>query len=266
MLLTAIVGMIITPNKYHDVSVAAWGLLGIAFLSAAGAAINHIVDRSWDLKMRRTMKRPLVIGSLSLKQALAFTMFLSICGTVILWFFTNKVATLLTVLTMFGYAFVYTCWLKHITPQNIVIGGLSGALPPLLGWSCLTGSLNAEPWLLVLIVFAWTPAHFWALAIDRVNDYKNANIPMLPVTHGIKYTQLQILLYTFITAITTYLPFTINMFGYFYLVSISLLNLSFIFKALKCYKDSANAKDMFWFSIYYLMLLFAVMLIDKWVF
>lgn len=262
MLLTAVVGMLITPEEYHVTTVAAWGLVGIMLLSSAGAALNHIIDRSWDMKMRRTQHRPLVIGSITLNQSLIFAACLAITGTIIMWFFTNKTAAILTLATMFGYAIVYTCWLKHASPQNIVIGGLSGALPPLLGWTCLTGTLDAEPWLLVLIIFAWTPAHFWALAIDRIKDYEKAAIPMMPVTHGIKYTRLQVLLYSILTVVTTYLPITIGMFNQIYLVAISCLNLHFLTRAIQCYSGKYDAKRLFWLSIYYLMIMFAVMLID----
>lgn len=266
MLLTAIVGMLVTPSNTHNITTASFGLLGIGLLSSAGAAINHIVDIEWDQTMVRTKKRPLVVGSLSLTQALMFAGALAISGLIILWAFTNKTAAIMTLATMFGYAVVYTIWLKHATPQNIVIGGLSGALPPLLGWTCLTGSMDAQPWLLVLIIFAWTPAHFWALAIDRVNDYKSANIPMLPVTHGIAYTKLQVFLYTLLTIGSTYLPIVIDMFGMIYLCLATLLNLHFLYRAWCCWQQDYSPKRFFWLSIYYLMLLFAVMLIDTWIF
>jgi len=266
MLLTAIVGMLITPENTHNIVTALWGLTGIALLSSAGAAINHIIDRGWDQNMRRTKNRPLVIGSLTVEKALTFASLLAIIGTVILWIFTNYIATLLTVCTMFGYAVIYTSWLKHASPQNIVIGGLSGALPPLLGWSCLTGSLDAEPWLLVLIVFAWTPAHFWALAIDRIEDYKKANIPMLPVTHGINYTRLQVLLYSMLTVASTYIPIAINMFGVIYLIMATILNMHFLYRAVGCWQSNYSPKKFFWLSIYYLMLLFAAMLLDHWIY
>lgn len=266
MLLTAIVGMLITPKAQHNLATAAFGLTGIALLSSAGAAINHIIDRAWDKHMRRTHKRPLVVGSLTLKHATCFALALACIGTLILWCFTNTTATILTLCTMLGYAVVYTYWLKHASPQNIVIGGLSGALPPLLGWSCLTGNMAAEPWLLVLIIFAWTPAHFWALAIDRIEDYKKAEIPMLPVTHGICYTQLQVFLYSILTICSTYLPIIINMFGLIYLIGASILNAYFGYRAYATWQAKYSPKQFFWLSIYYLMLLFLLMLIDTWVF
>lgn len=266
MLLTAIVGMIITPKQYHKLDIASLGLIGITLLAASGAALNHIIDQSWDVKMQRTRHRPLVIGSITQKKALFFAGSLTIIGLIVMWLFTNKTAAILTLATTFGYAIIYTCWLKHASPQNIVIGGLSGALPPILGWSCLTGTLDAEPWLLVLIIFAWTPAHFWALAIDRIEDYKKAEIPMLPVTHGVGYTKLQVLLYSILTIITTYLPFTINMFGMIYLLGVSILNIYFLIRAVQCYSNTYPAKRLFWLSIYYLMLMFAFMLIDHWYF
>lgn len=266
MLLTSIVGMLVTPINFHNLKNAIWGLIGIGLLSSAGAAINHIVDVEWDQTMLRTKTRPLVIGSINLNQALIFSAILAITGVIVLWVFTNKITAILTLSTMFGYAVVYTIWLKHATPQNIVIGGLSGALPPLLGWTCLTGNMDPEPWLLVLIIFAWTPAHFWALAIDRIEDYKSANLPMLPVTHGIEYTRLHIFLYSLLTIGATYLPIVIGMFGLIYFISASILNLYFLFQAFACWRNVYSPKSFFWLSIYYLMLLFSIMLLDTWIF
>lgn len=266
MLITAAVGMMITPKQYHNPKIAAWGLIGIGILAAAGAAINHISDQDFDSFMSRTKKRPLVTGNISRTNAIIFTILLILSGTAVLIIFTNKLAAILTLSTMLGYGVIYTSWLKHITPQNIVIGGLSGALPPLLGWTCLTGTMGAEPWLLVLIIFAWTPPHFWALAIYKIDDYNKVNIPMLPVTHGIKYTRLNIMLYSILTVLTTYLPITISMFGVFYLIFATLINIYFLLSAYKLYKKQYSEKKFFWLSIYYLFLLFIFMTIDKWIF
>lgn len=269
MLLSAIVGMILATHlNIGTLPHVFWGLAGIALAASAGAVVNHIIDQHFDSIMRRTQRRPLPQGTLPVRNAIVFAIILASASILLMWYLVNPLATILTIAAMLGYAFIYTMFLKHATPQNIVIGGLSGALPPLLGWVSITGQMSAQPWLLVLIIFAWTPPHFWALAIDRIEDYKKANIPMLPVTHGIAYTKLQILLYTILMALTTILPLIINMFGLIYLLAITLLNSLFIYQAWQLHQDleHTNAKKLFWFSIKYLMWLFVAMIVDHYCF
>jgi len=266
MLLTSIVGMQLAVPGLVPWRIMVFGNLGIALMAFGAAAINHLIDRRIDAHMRRTRNRPIPTQQLSILQAGVFALVLTIIGFLILIFMINSLTALLTLFTFIGYAFVYTAWLKHTTSQNIVIGGLSGAMPPLLGWVAVTGQMNPQALLLVLLIFLWTPPHFWALAIYRHEDYARAEVPMLPNTHGIEYTKLQILLYTILLSIASLLPFCINMSGWIYLIAVIILNTRFFYWALKLYRsaDIKIALQTFRFSIIYLMLLFLALLIDHW--
>ncbi len=266
MILTSIVGMQLAVPGLVPWRIMVFGNLGIALMSFGAAAINHLIDRRIDAHMRRTRNRPMPTQQLSILQASIFAVLLSVVGFMILMLMINPLTAILTLLTFVGYAFVYTAWLKHTTSQNIVIGGLSGAMPPLLGWVAVTGQVNSQALLLVLLIFLWTPPHFWALAIYRFEDYARAEVPMLPNTHGIAYTKLQILLYTVLLSIASFLPFCIGMSSWIYLVAIILLNTRFFYWVLKLYRstDSKIALQTFRFSIIYLMFLFLALLIDHW--
>lgn len=266
MLLTAIVGMCLAAPGKLSWQLFLFGNLGIGLAAGAAAAINHIVERHLDKLMRRTERRPLAQGKVSPQMALLFALFLAIASMLILITLVNILTAILTFMTLIGYAFIYTLYLKHATPQNIVIGGLAGAAPPLLGWVAITNHIDAGGLLLVLIIFVWTPPHFWALAIARIEDYASANIPMLPNTHGIAYTKLNVLLYTLLLSVTTLLPFVIGLSGWIYLVSTVLLNIVFIYWAIKLYKKPVKviAMNTFFYSIWYLMLLFFALLVDHY--
>lgn len=266
MILTSIVGMQLAVPGLVPWKIMVFGNLGIALMAFGAAAINHLIDRRIDAYMRRTRNRPMPTQQLSVLQASVFAVMLTVMGFMILIWMINSLTALLTLLTFVGYAFVYTAWLKHTTSQNIVIGGLSGAMPPLLGWVAVTGQINPQALLLVLLIFLWTPPHFWALAIYRHEDYARAEIPMMPNTHGIAYTKLQILLYTILLSIASLLPFCIDMSGWLYLAAVMILNTRFFYWALKLYRynDIKIALQTFRFSIIYLMLLFLALLIDHW--
>ncbi|WP_105253580.1 heme o synthase [Pseudoalteromonas sp. T1lg75] len=268
LVLTAWVGLALAPDTGRSWMLQLISLLGIGLLSAAAAVINHIVDREIDSKMARTRHRPVAVGKVSEGRGFAFAAVIGGIGFVALVGAANWLTALLTLLALVGYAVVYTLFLKRATPQNIVIGGLAGAMPPLLGWVSETGQLAAAPWLLVMIIFAWTPPHFWALAIAREADYRRANIPMLPVTHGIDFCKTCVLGYTVLLALVCVLPYLIGMSGLFYLVAASALNLMFIAYAwrLKREPQHQSAMRVFKFSILHLMLLFVALFIDKWVF
>ncbi|KZN29944.1 hypothetical protein N474_03410 [Pseudoalteromonas luteoviolacea CPMOR-2] len=265
LVITAWVGIVLAPDMGRSWLVQLASLAGIGLVSAAAAAINHIVDQDRDQKMARTRHRPLAQQQLSAKQALCFAASIGIMGVILLLVYSNWLCTLLTVGALFGYAVVYSVFLKHMTPQNIVIGGLAGAMPPLLGWVSETGSFNAEPWLLVMIIFTWTPPHFWALAIARKQDYERADIPMLPVTHGVRFTKLCMLVYSVLLTLVCLLPFLIGMSGWLYLIISSLLNAIFVQKVTRLYFESKSesAMSVFRFSITYLLLLFVVLFADK---
>jgi protoheme IX farnesyltransferase len=271
MILTSIVGMQLAVPGFVPWQIMVFGNLGIALMAFGAAAINHLIDRRIDSHMRRTQNRPMPTQQLSLLQASLFAAFLTLAGFLILILIINPLTAWLTLLTFIAYAFIYTAYLKHATPQNIVIGGLSGAMPPLLGWVAVTGNINPQALLLVLLIFLWTPPHFWSLAIHRYEDYAKAKIPMLPNTHGIAYTKLQILLYTVLLTAASFLPFCINMSGWIYIAIASLLNIRFFYLALKLYRDKSSyshphpiAMKTFRFSIIYLMILFLALLIDHW--
>ncbi|BCA94095.1 protoheme IX farnesyltransferase [Legionella antarctica] len=266
MLLTVVVGMYLATSGWIDLSLISFTLIGIGLCAGSAAAINHLVDRHIDSIMARTKKRPVAHGRVSVIQALWFALILGIIGLTILVVFVNKLTALLTFVTLIGYAGVYTGYLKRATSQNIVIGGLAGAAPPLLGWTAVTNHLDPQALLLVLIIFTWTPPHFWALAIYRFEEYQHAQIPMLPVTHGIQYTKLNVYLYTILLIVVSALPFTVGMSGWFYLAGALGLGFRFLFWAHKLYHTDKPVIAMrtFRFSIVYLMLLFVFLLVDHY--
>lgn len=267
MLVTTWVGMHLATNTLVPWHIFIFGTLGIALAGSSAAVINHLVDRHIDAKMTRTENRPMVNKRISIQNACIFSAILGISGLMTLAIFINPLTAYLTFATVLGYAVLYTLFLKRQTPQNIVIGGAAGAMPPLLGWTAVTGHTSAFAWLLVLIIFTWTPPHFWALAIHRKEDYENANIPMLPNTHGILFTKLYIVLYAILLFVVTLLPYAAHMTGVIYLVAASLLGAAFLGQTLILYhaESSKTALKTFSFSILYLLLLFSALLIDHYV-
>ncbi|MGO1659116.1 MAG: heme o synthase, partial [Marinobacter sp.] len=217
MILTSVIGMLLATSGLPDLGVLIWGNMGIAFLAGAAAVVNHVVDQKIDTVMARTRKRPVATGKISAVEAITFATLLASVGMFVLMWQVNHLTAWLTLASLVGYAGVYTLFLKRATPQNITIGGLAGAMPPLLGWTAVTGQVEGHALLLVLIIFAWTPPHFWALAIHRKEEYAKAGIPMLPVTHGNKFTELHILLYTLMLLAVSLLPFVTGMSGWIYL-------------------------------------------------
>jgi protoheme IX farnesyltransferase len=264
MILTSIIGMLLATDQWIAIEVLVFGNLGIALCAGSAAAVNHIVDRHVDDKMARTANRPIAQGRLDARQAVIFALVTGLAGMAILLLFTNILTAWLTLASLVGYAFIYTMFLKRATPQNIVIGGLAGAAPPLLGWVAVTGEIHHNALLLVLIIFAWTPPHFWALAIHRKEEYASAEIPMLPVTHGEKYTKINILLYTVMLIVITTLPYLTGMFGWLYLVGSLLLGARFFYWAVVMWLDKDSGMKTFKFSIIYLMVLFVLMLLDHY--
>lgn len=266
MVITVIVGMCLATKGWVPMSLLVFGNLGIALCAASAATINHLVDRHIDARMRRTHQRPIAQGKVSPRNAIVFSLCLALLGMSILIYFVNSLTAILTFCTLIGYAFIYTLYLKHATPQNIVIGGAAGAAPPLLGWVAVTGHLDPQAWLLMLIIFVWTPPHFWALAIARIDDYKKAEVPMLPNTHGIPFTKICIVLYTLLLIAATWLPFAIRMSGFCYFVGANILNVIFLFYTIRLYFDKKDSWAMktFWFSIWYLLGLFIVLLVDHY--
>lgn len=263
LLLTALVGMCLAAPKLPSAYVLILGLLGIGFQSAAAAVFNHIIDRHIDRKMQRTVHRPVANGSIDSVHALVFGIGLMVMGFALLLMLNITVA-LLTFASLVGYALIYTMWLKYATPQNIVIGGLAGAMPPLLGWVAVTGSIQADALLLVMIIFIWTPPHFWALAIHRRKDYANAGLPMLPVTHGVELTKTMLLLYTILLLLVGLLPWILGMSGAIYLVGSLTLNAGFIYYAclLKFADKKGLAWDTFKYSIWHIFGTFVALLAD----
>jgi len=263
----AIIGMFLATPGMVPWRILIGASVGIWLLAGAAFAVNCLVEQKVDAKMRRTAWRPSATGELSSLHIVMFALIIGSMGMALLWHFANPLTMWTTLATFVGYAIIYTLLLKPATPQNIVIGGLSGAMPPALGWAAVSNSLPAEAWLLVLIIFTWTPPHFWALALYRREDYKQSGLPMLPVTHGEKFTLLHILLYTLILIAATILPFVYQMSGYFYLVSALLLGAIFLGYAIALYKSYSDelAKKTFRFSIVYLSLLFAALLIDHYI-
>ena len=265
LVLTAATAMFLVDGFETNIYKALTGIFGIGLIAASSAAINQILDLEIDGKMKRTDKRPLVSGKIPVINAITFAAILFIIGSFLLLSFNNFLSWALTVATWVFYAFLYTRILKFAGPQNIVIGGLAGAMPPVLGWVALTGSISPLPLLLVAIIFVWTPPHFWALAIDRIDDYENANVPMMPVVKGIEYTKIQILLYSFLLLACSLLPFAIGSLGIFYFVSASSLGLIFIFLAARLMQDKNNsgAIPFFLYSIIYLTILFVSMILYR---
>lgn len=265
MLLTALVGMLLAAPGLPSLSAVVFGLIGIAMASGSAAAINHVMDHKIDERMARTQGRPLPQGKMSLMQALFFAAVIGVLGISILVFLVNPLTAWLTVAALMGYAVIYTVWLKRATPQNIVIGGIAGAAPPLLGWTAVTGVIEPDSLLLVLIIFAWTPPHFWALCIARKADYEKAGIPMLPVTHGVAYTRIQIVLYSLLMVIATLFPYMTGMSGLFYLLAVTALNIRFMYWVYRLWSEQANVPmQLFLYSINYIMLLFLALLVDHY--
>jgi heme o synthase len=266
IVLTAVVGTLLAARGLPPLDALIFGNLGIALSAAAAAAINHVLDRRIDALMARTRKRPLPSGHLAPTQALAFVLLLALTSMVILVAFVNVLTAALTFASLIVYAVVYTVWLKRATPQNIVIGGAAGAAPPVLGWVAVTNHIDPHALLLFLIIFAWTPPHFWALAIARRHDYAKADIPMLPVTHGVEFTRLHVLLYTVILCVVTLLPYMTGMSGLIYLGAALLLDARFLWHAiaLKLARRDEQPMRMFRFSITYLMWLFLALLLDHY--
>ncbi len=263
---TALVGMVLASPGMVPLSALLFGTVGIALASGSAAAFNHVLDRRIDEKMARTRRRPLPTGHLSKRQAVIFAAVLAAASMLVLGFGVNPLTAVLSFLTLIGYAMVYTMWLKRATPQNIVIGGAAGAAPPILGWAAVTNHVDSQALLLFLIIFTWTPPHFWALAIARRDEYAKAGIPMLPVTHGIPYTRLQIVLYTILMVLTTLFPYLIGMSGLIYLAAAIVLNGRFLYFALELQRGLRPDMPIrtFRFSINYLMLLFAALILDHY--
>ena len=267
MLICAFVGMLLAEETVSSFGYLFIALTGIALCAASAAAINQVIDRNTDASMTRTDQRPLPKGELSVIHASSFALVIGVIGSLILYFFVNKLTMILTITSLIGYAFIYTVYLKRATPQNIVIGGLAGAAPPLLGWSSITNTVDPYALLLVLIIFVWTPPHFWALAIYRKDEYARESIPMLPVTHGVLFTKLQIVLYTIILFIVSLLPYVVLMSGLIYLYSALILSSMYLYSTIKLYYSSNNEDAMksFQFSIYYIFLIFLALLVDHFI-
>jgi len=263
---TGMVGMLLATPGMVSWDILLFGSLGIALMAGSAAAINHLVDRKADAIMARTRHRPLPSGHLESWQVLSFALIIGICGFGLLLVFTNPLTAVLTFASLIGYAVIYTLFLKRATPQNIVIGGAAGAAPPLLGWTAVTGQIDSGALLLFLIIYIWTPPHFWALAIHRRHDYANADIPMLPVTHGVAFTRLHILLYTILLFLVTLLPFLTGMSGWIYLIGAVVLGVRFLSFATRLYAtgDDRLAMPTFGFSIVYLFGLFAALMLDHY--
>ncbi len=266
MVFTAIVGMFLAVPGMVPLDALIFGTIGIALAASSGAVINHVVDRRVDAIMLRTKQRPLARGNLSMESASLFAMALCAASMIILVLYVNALTAILTLGSLIGYGFVYSMYLKRATPQNIVIGGAPGAAPPVLGWTAVTGTLEPDALLLFLIIFAWTPPHFWALAIYRCDEYAKAAIPMLPVTHGLAFTRLHILLYTIVLFLVSLLPFVFYMSGVMYLFGAVILSGAFLYLAIRMQFDHSNklAMQTFSYSIVYLMALFGFLLADHY--
>src|SRR3990167_1261574 len=265
MVLTTWAGMYLATGEPISWIVCISATLGIALICGSAATLNHIIDRHTDALMERTKNRPLASGKITLASAWAFAILQGALGLLILYFYVNPLTALLTLLAAGGYAGIYSLYLKHATSQNIVIGGLAGAMPPLLGWTAATGRLDPESWLLVLIIFTWTPAHFWALCLHRYDEYKLTTVPMLPITHGITFTKFNIVLYSLLTVAGSLLPFAIGMSGELYFIGVLLLDVGLIIYALKLQFATSNksiALKTFQYSLFYLTGLFLIILLD----
>ena len=266
MLICALVGMLLAEESVTSVTNIVVALIGIALCSGSAAAINQVIDRKADAAMTRTDQRPLPQGELSVIHASSFAFVIGVAGALVLYLYINTLTMILTIASLIGYAFIYTVYLKRATPQNIVIGGLAGAAPPLLGWAAISNTIDPYALLLVLIIFVWTPPHFWALAIYRKDEYAKESIPMLPVTHGVAFTKLQIVLYTIILFIVSILPYIVLMSGGIYLISAVILSSMFMYYSIKLYfsSDDEIAMKTFNFSIYYIFLIFVALLCDHY--
>jgi protoheme IX farnesyltransferase len=263
---TAIIGMLLATPGYPPAGPLVFGALGIALVATSAAALNCVIEQKLDAMMARTRARPLPRGEVTTPQALVFIACTGVAGLLLLNNLVNPLTMWLTFATLIGYAVIYTLVLKPRTPQNIVIGGASGAMPPVLGWCAVTGHVPVDAWLLFLIIFAWTPPHFWSLALYRRNEYARAGVPMLPVTHGERYTRLSVLIYTIILAAICLIPFELSMSGWIYLVCALFLNAVFVVYAVRLcarYSDQ-RARRMFRYSITYLFLIFAALLLDHY--
>jgi protoheme IX farnesyltransferase len=264
---TAIVGMFLSVPGLPDVTAMIFGTIGIGMASSSAAVFNHVLDARTDILMMRTRGRPLPQGRLTERSALIFASSLCVVSMIILWFLVNPLTATLTFFSLIGYAVVYTVWLKRATPQNIVIGGAAGAAPPILGWTAVTNDINSGALLLFLIVFVWTPPHFWSLAIARLEEYRKVDIPMLPVTHGVAYTRLNILLYSILLLLVTVMPYLIGMSGLIYLTAAVALGLYFLYYAIRMFRDHKDVElpmQMFRYSIAYLGYLFTALLFDHY--
>ncbi len=267
IMLTAVVGMLLATEGLPPLDLMILGSIGIALASCSAAVFNHVVDQRIDTIMSRTKNRPMPEGKVNSKQAVVFGIIIGVIGLGILAIWVNILTAVLTFFALIGYAVIYTMYLKRATPQNIVIGGAAGAAPPVLGWAAITNSVELDAMLLFLIVFIWTPPHFWALAIHRHEEYAKVDVPMLPVTHGLPFTRLQILLYTVILFIVTLMPYLIGMSSLIYLIGAILLGLGFLYYAIQMMRHPDNMElpmKTFGFSINYLMILFVILLVDHY--
>jgi len=266
MLVTVVIGMLLADHSLPGLGLLLAANLGIGLCAASAAVVNHVVDRHIDLKMHRTQERPVATGKVEPYKALLFSAAIGLVGQAILIVWVNALTAWLTLASLIGYALIYTVFLKRATPQNIVIGGIAGAAPPLLGWTAVTGAVDGPALLLMLIIFAWTPPHFWALAVHRKDDYASAGVPMLPVTHGIRYTKIHILLYTIILFAVALLPVATGMLGWLYLLAAVTLGLGFIVYSLLMLEAPGREHAMatFKYSIIYLLALFVAMLLDHY--
>jgi protoheme IX farnesyltransferase len=267
IVLTAVIGSLLSTPGLPPLAALLWGNLGIGLAAASAATLNQILDQRIDAKMARTRTRPLPTGGVTEREALTFAVVLGAVAMLILFLLVNALTAVLTFASLIGYAVIYTLWLKRATPQNIVIGGAAGAAPPVLGWVAITNDIHAHALLLFLIIFAWTPPHFWALAIARRDDYAKVNIPMLPVTHGVEFTRLHVLLYTVILFVVTLLPWLTGMSGLVYLIVALGLNIAFLSYAIALKRSNKKELPMkvFHFSVQYLMWLFLALLADHYI-
>lgn len=269
LMVTAVAGMFLAtdPPGLVPLRIFVPAFIGLYLAMMASAAINQIMDHKIDAVMKRTEQRPLVVGSLTRRAAIVFAVVLAVASMAMLYFLVNPLTAWLTLFGFVGYAFIYTMYLKRATPQNIVIGGLAGAIPPMLGWVAVTNSMDPYAWLLVLIIFVWTPPHFWALAIHRADEYAEADIPMLPVTHGILYTRKSVLYYTILLVVCSLLPYLTGMSGWIYLISAVALGIGFLLHALALRFGENPARPMktFGYSIVYLFVLFGALLVDHYI-
>ena len=263
---TAVIGMFLSTPGMVPWDILFSGILGIGFVAAAAAAFNCLIEESIDTKMARTRARPLGTGKISQQETFILASIVGLTGLAVLFFFVNFLTMWLTLITFFAYAAIYTVFLKPATPMNIVIGGASGAMPPVLGWAAVNNQLSPEAWILFLIIFCWTPPHFWTLALYRREEYAKVGIPMLPVTHGEKFTLLHIVLYTIILAIVTMMPFSIGMAGLIYLFFATILNAIFLYYVVVLYRNYSDklSKKIFNYSILYLSLIFTAFLVDHY--